>query len=188
MELNKTDFVLMYAIGFAMFLILTFGTAGIAMATSLDLNNVSILPYIFFITLYGIPLGFYFYRNQSEFKEAAAVSFSFGATIIPLMLMIFFIISYFLLSVVFMFSGNGAGSTMLLPGVTDWIAFITELVVNGILVSLMGVPLWFIIREVKGEKQFQDIKEDLTEDYQNFLNSFGKPKKYYRKRRRSYGR
>lgn len=173
MEVNGKDLAYVYILGFAVFILFTFGTAGLTMATSFNLNGISVMSYIFFIGIYGIPLGFYFWRNRPKLKEAAVISLGFGTTLVPSILFLMFVISYVLISI----AGSGkAYLDSILFADINWGALIAEFIVNGILVLIMAVPLWFLVKEIRGEKEFEDIKPGLTEEYKNFLNSFGKDK------------
>ena len=162
------DFFLMYVIGFLLFILFNFFIAGIAATISFDIMGFSILPHLLFILLYCIPLGFYFWRNNTHFKKAGFISFVFGFSLVPIIMSIFFVLSYVLISL----APKGGSLT---SGI-DWTAFFAEIIANGLSVLILGLGLWFVLKELRGEKEFQEIKQDLTEDYQNFLNSFGKDK------------
>ena len=163
------DFILMYVIGFLLFILFNFFIAGIAATISFDIMGFSILPHLLFILLYCVPLGFYFWRNDTRLKKAGFISFVFGFSLVPAIMSIFFVLSYILITL-----APKGGS--LASGI-NWGAFVAEVIANGLSVLILGLALWFILKELKGEKEFQEIKEDLTEDYKNFLNSFGKDKR-----------
>lgn len=166
MGLGLKDIALMYIIGFLLFILFNFVIAGIATTISIDVMGFSILPHILFISLYCIPLGFYFWRNKSSVKKAGCVSFVFGFSLVPVILLLFSVLSYTILLLAPRGGTFGTG--------INWTTFMAEILANGLSVLVLGLGIWFVIREIRGEKEFQDIKEDLTEDYRTFLNSFGK--------------
>ena len=168
MGLAWKDFAIMYVIGFLLFILFNFVIAGIAATISFDIMGFSILPHLLFILLYCIPLGFYFWRNKTHLKKAGFISFVFGFSLVPIILSVFSVLSYIIITLAPKGGSFGTG--------INWAAFVAEMIANGLSVLILGLGLWFILKELKGEKEFQEIKGDLTEDYENFLNSFGKDK------------
>ena len=171
--MNWRDLFLTYVIAWALFiLIVIFSIA--ALLSSMALTDESATPYIVFGVIYGIPLLFYFWRNTSLVHEAAAICFVFGTTLIPLLLLVI----YAFYSVIFFILQSGSVTSNV-----SWAFLVSELMMNGVLVLIYGMAIWFVTNEIFEEKEYRPVRDNLKEDYKNFLNSFGKPKKYYRKRR-----
>jgi len=141
MNINWKDFGLMYPA--ALILILVLGV--LASITALLIPT---FEWIFqFISLgiillgYGIVLGFYFWRNKSDLKEAVSVSFIFGLSFPMLLFLIMLIIEYILSMM--------AQLQMSVFEISDLLDLILGFVTNAIIIMIYGSIIWFAVKKLK---------------------------------------
>ena len=92
---------------------------------------------------YGVVLGFYFWRNKSELKEAVSVSFIFGLSFPILLFLLMLIIEYILSTM--------AQLEMSVFEISDLFDLIFGFVTNAIIIMIYGSIIWLAVKKVEKE-------------------------------------
>ena len=139
MKINWKDFGAMFAIGVVLIVLVQL------LFTLLD-GEILYRPSLLLIS-YGIPLMFYFYRNKTELKEAAVVSFYFG-----FIASIFFNLILILLIIYPLVPTEFAGTFLMPEPIGLLIALFINSIIYAILNLIYGLIIWFALKKLKWEK------------------------------------